>query len=68
MTAEEVKALPIAQKIQIMEALWEDLRVRFDRLDLPQSQKKLLDERRARVEEGSARLHDWDSVKETIGR
>jgi putative addiction module component (TIGR02574 family) len=67
MTAEEVKALPIAQKIQIMEALWEDLRDRFDRLDLPESQKKLLDERRTRVEEGSARLHDWDSVKATIG-
>ena len=44
MPAEEVKALPIAQKIQIMEALWEDLRDRFDRLDLPESQKKLLDE------------------------
>ena len=68
MTAEEAKALPIAQKIQIMEVLWEDLRDRFDRLDLPQSQKKLLDERRARVEAGSARLHDWDSVKATIGR
>ena len=35
MTAEEVKALPIAQKIQIMEALWEDLRDQSDGLDLP---------------------------------
>jgi putative addiction module component (TIGR02574 family) len=68
MTAEEAKALPIAQKIQIMEALWEDLRDRFDQLDLPQSHKDLLDERRARVKEGSARLLDWDTVKSTIGR
>jgi putative addiction module component (TIGR02574 family) len=68
MTAEEAKALPIAQKIQIMEALWEDLRDRFDQLDLPQSHRDFLDERRARVKEGSARLLDWDTVKSTIGR
>lgn len=68
MTAEDVKALPIAQKIQIMEAIWEDLRDRFEHLDLPQELKGLLDQRRARVRDGSAQLHDWDSVKSTIGR
>jgi len=68
MTAEEVRALPITEKIQIMEAIWEDLRERFDRMDLPQAHKELLDRRRARVEAGSARLLDWDAVKSTIGR
>lgn len=68
MTAEEVRALPITEKIQIMEAIWEDLRERFDRMDLPQAHRELLDRRRARVEEGSARLLDWDAVKSTIGR
>jgi len=68
MTAEDIKALPIDRKIQIMEAIWEDLRGRFEQMDLPQSQKDLLDHRRARVREGVARLVDWDSVKGTIGR
>jgi putative addiction module component (TIGR02574 family) len=68
MTTEEVKALPIEQKIQIMEAIWEDLRERFDRLEISEQLKELLDPRRARVEKGEARLLDWDSVKGTIGR
>jgi hypothetical protein len=41
MTAEDVKALPIDRKIQIMEAIWEDFRDRFDRLDVSQQQKDL---------------------------
>jgi putative addiction module component (TIGR02574 family) len=68
MTAEDVKALPMDRKIQLMEALWEDMRERFERLDVSPQQKELLDRRRARVQQGAAQLHDWDSVKGTIGR
>ena len=68
MTAEDVRALPMGEKIQIMEALWEDFRDRFERLEVSQEQKDLLDRRRARVREGKAQLLDWDSVKGTIGR
>ena len=68
MTSEDVKALPIDRKIQIMEAIWDDFRDRFDRFDLSQFQKDLLDRRRARVREGAAKLLDWESVKGTIGR
>lgn len=68
MTAEEVKALPIEQKIRIMEAIWEDFRDRFERVDVSQQQKDLLDSRRARVREGAAQLLDWESVKGSIGR
>jgi putative addiction module component (TIGR02574 family) len=68
MTAEEIKALPVDEKIRIMEAIWEDFRDRFDRMEVPQEQKDLLDQRRARVREGKARLLNWDSIKGTIGR
>jgi hypothetical protein len=68
MTAEEVKALPIERKIQIMEIIWEDFRDRFDRTEVSQQQKELLDHRRARVREGAAQLLDWVSVKGAIGR
>ena len=68
MTTEDVKALPLVQKIQIMEAIWEDFRDRFDRLEVSKRQKDLLDTRRARVREGGAQLLEWGSVKGSIGR
>lgn len=68
MTAEDVKALPVERKIQIMEAIWEDFRDRFERSEVSPQQKQLVDLRRARVREGTARLLDWDAVKGTLGR
>ncbi|MBM3880629.1 MAG: addiction module protein [Verrucomicrobia bacterium] len=68
MTVEEVRTLPLAQKIQIMEALWEDLRDRFERTELPDRLKQLLDQRRARARDGSAKVLEWDSVKSGIRR
>lgn len=68
MTGQDVKEMPIHQKLQIMEAIWEDFRDRFDRMDLSQQQKDLLDQRRARVRQGVAQLLDWEAVKGTIGR
>jgi putative addiction module component (TIGR02574 family) len=67
-TAEEIKTLPLAEKLLIMETIWEDLRDRFDHSDLPQHHRELLERRRARVRDGSARLLDWDAVKSTVGR
>ena len=68
MTAEDVGALPVERKIQIMEAIWADFRERFERSEISPRQKQLLDARRARVREGAARLLDWDSVKGILGR
>ncbi len=67
MTAEEVKALLTAEKLQLREALWEDLRVRFKQSDSPQRVKDLLDARRVRAADGSMQVMDWDAVKATIG-
>ena len=68
MSIAEIHQLPIEEKFQIMEALWEDLRARFDQMQIPAAHKALLDERRARVQNGTAMLRDWDAVKTTIGR
>jgi putative addiction module component (TIGR02574 family) len=68
MSLTEIKNLPIGDKLQIMEAIWEDLRSRFDRLDISPETAAELDARRARVERGDARLVNWDEVKGTIGR
>ena len=68
MSAADVSQLPLREKLQIMEVIWEDLRARADRAGISQEQKDLLDARRARVASGEAKLLDWDSVKDSIGR
>ena len=43
MTEQDVKALPIEEKIRIMETIWEDFRDRFERMAIPDELKELLD-------------------------
>lgn len=68
MSTSEVLRLPLRERLQIMEALWDDLRERADGFDIPQDQKDLLDFRRARVASGESKILDWDRVKHSIGR
>ena len=67
MSATEVLQLPLRERLQIMEAIWEDLRNRADRFEILQVQKDLLDSRRARVAAGESRILGWDDVKHSIG-
>lgn len=68
MTADEVRALPLDQKIQIMETIWQDMRDRLEQSEIPDRVQELLDQRRARAQAGSAKVLDWDAVKASIGR
>lgn len=68
MTVEEVRALSLTQKLQIMEILWDDLRHRFESAEVSQQVTDLLDDRRARAENGSSRIMDWDEVKSGFGK
>ena len=52
MSIAEIRQLPVREKIQIMEALWEDLREHAETAPIPQWQKDILDERRKAVESG----------------
>lgn len=54
--------------MQIMEAIWEDFRDRIENSELSEEHKKLLDERRARVEQGKAKLVDWEKIKGALGK
>jgi len=66
MSITEVKQLPFAEKVQIMEAIWEDLRAQAERVPVPQWHRELLDGRRKAVEEGREALLDWDTVKDSL--
>lgn len=63
MSVTEVSLLPLNEKLQIMEAIWEDLRDRAQNVDISASDKALLDERRARASRGEAAILDWKEVK-----
>lgn len=68
MTDQEIRTLPVDQKIRIMETIWEEMRDRYEEAAISQELIDLLKERQARVERGEARLLDWDQVKFAIGR
>ena len=68
MTVAEVKAMPIGQKVRIMEALWQDMQKHFEAMPVSDDVKKLLDGRRARVARGETSLLNWDVVKAALGR
>lgn len=68
MSIAEIKKLPLAEKFQLMESLWQDLHAEISSASVPLAHQQLLDERRARVAAGKAQLLDWDSAKNLIGQ
>jgi hypothetical protein len=68
MTVAEIKTLPAAQKLQIMEMIWDNMKERFEASEISPEVRSLLDERRARVERGESKLLDWDVVKSSLQR
>jgi putative addiction module component (TIGR02574 family) len=68
MITADIKALPLAEKIQIMETLWEEFRSNYDESEISLEMKNLLDQRRQRVRSGESTLVDWETVKNKIGR
>ena len=68
MTLTEIRKLPVKEKIQIMEVLWEDLRSQVQEEPIPDWHKELLDNRRKAVDAGHEKVLDWDQVKDSIGK
>jgi putative addiction module component (TIGR02574 family) len=67
MSITEIRELPLHQKLQMMEVLWEDLRSHTEGAAVPQWHKDLLDARRKAVEAGQEEILDWDEVKDSLG-
>jgi hypothetical protein len=53
-----VKNLSFAEKVQLMEAIWEDSHPHAERVPAPQWHRDLLDERRKAVDEAPEELLD----------
>ena len=63
MTAQEIRTLPIDEKVRMMAAIWEDMRDHYEEALVSDEVIDSLKERQARVVRGEAQLLDWDQVK-----
>ena len=68
MSALDIEELSVTEKFQLLEAIWDDFRDKYENSPVPQEHKDILDARRSRFERGETKILDWDSVKSTIGR
>jgi putative addiction module component (TIGR02574 family) len=68
MTSTQISNLSATEKLQLMEALWDDMRQKADDCEIPPEHLEILDARWARVESGESTLLDWDKVKHSIGK
>jgi hypothetical protein len=58
--------MSLEEKLQAMEALWEDLSREPDRIESPSWHQDVLKETERRVESGEARFSDWEKAKVSI--
>ena len=66
MSIAEIHQLPLSEKLQIMEAIWEDLRARAEEMPVPEWHKELLDTRQDAVAMGREQVLDWDEAKRSL--
>lgn len=66
MSIAELKKLPLSEKLQILEVLWEDLRDCEESVPVPEWHKRILDERLKEVEAGRETIVDWDEIKHDL--
>lgn len=63
-----ISNLLLAQKLDLMGALWADLSRDDKNLESPSWHKDILDDRRKAFEAGRISASDWDEAKKRIGR
>jgi hypothetical protein len=60
--------MTLPEKLQLMEALWDDLTRKPNELESPAWHEEVLEECRRRAETGEEQFSDWEAAKEDIRR
>jgi hypothetical protein len=60
--------LTLPEKLQLMEALWDDLTRKPDEFESPAWHKEVLEECRRKAESGEEKFSDWEAAKADIRR
>jgi hypothetical protein len=63
-----IDKMTIEEKLQAMEALWNDLCQHEEALPVHDWQKEVLDERERLIESSEAQFVDWEEAKKRIAR
>ena len=63
-----LQEMSLPDKLELLEALWDDLSRRPDKLPSPEWHKDVLEERRQRVQAGLETFSDWETAKQDIRR
>jgi putative addiction module component (TIGR02574 family) len=61
-----ISKLTLAQKLNLMETLWDEISKDEYSLESPDWHADILNERRQGVKDGDVKLSDWSQVKERI--
>jgi hypothetical protein len=61
-----LQEMTIEEKLQIMEAIWDDLSRQADEIPSPEWHGELLAERAAAAARGDEEFHDWETAKQRI--
>ena len=63
---ESVRKLPLNEKWELFETLWDDLADDPEQMEIPDWHMEILEERAALLREGKAVILDWEEVKKRL--
>ena len=66
MNVAAIQGMSRAEKLQMMEALWEDLAQSSMDIESPQWHKTSLRETELRLTKGQEKIHDWSTAKNIL--
>jgi hypothetical protein len=64
----QIEQMTLAEKLQTMETLWNDLCRKDANIQVPSWQKEILDERERLVEQGKARFSRWEAARKRLSK
>jgi hypothetical protein len=65
-TTPSIEEMTVTQKLQLMEALWQDLTRPPEHFDPPEWHREVLEERQRAVQNGETEYIDWDDAKKQL--
>lgn len=61
-----IKQMGLAEKLLLVEDVWDSIALSNSELPLPEWQKRELDKRYEQYQSGEQNLHDWKAVHENL--
>jgi len=63
----DIKEMPFAERLQLMEQIWDTLREESEYMDSPQWHKDILRERKVAYDNGYVKSYTLEEIKQKIG-